>query len=43
LLFYAGTIHDLIGSSILGAIFFLQVARTRSQKKNPSPEGERTR
>jgi len=34
LLFYAGTIHDLIGSSILGAVFLLQMVRTRSAKNH---------
>jgi TRAP-type uncharacterized transport system fused permease subunit len=31
LLFYAGTIHDLIGASILGLVFLLQVVRHRTQ------------
>ena len=33
LLFYAGIVHDLIGSLILAAVFILQLVRTRSQKK----------
>ena len=32
LLFYAGTIHDLIGASILGLIVLLQVVRNRTRK-----------
>ena len=43
LLFYAGTIHDLIGSSILGAVFLLQVVRTRSPKNNPAVKDKRIR
>ena len=43
LLFYAGTIHDLIGSSILGAVFLLQLVRTRSPKSNPAVKDKRIR
>ena len=32
LLFYAGTIQDLIGASILGSVFLLRVVRNPSQK-----------
>jgi hypothetical protein len=36
LLFYAGTIHDLIGASILGLVFLRQVLRSRSQNSGGS-------
>ncbi len=32
LLFYAGSIHDVIGCSILGLIFLMQVVRNKSEK-----------
>jgi len=40
LLFYAGTIQDLIGSSILGLVFLLQVVRKRAQNnRGPHARG----
>jgi TRAP-type uncharacterized transport system fused permease subunit len=34
LLFYAGTIHDVIGSLILAAIVLLQIQKNRSEKRS---------
>lgn len=36
LLFYAGTIQDLIGASILGLVFLLQMVRNRTQNSRGS-------
>jgi TRAP-type uncharacterized transport system fused permease subunit len=36
LLFYAGTIHDVIGSLILAAVVLLQIQKNRSEKRSGS-------
>jgi TRAP-type uncharacterized transport system fused permease subunit len=36
MLFYAGTIQDLIGSSILGLVFLVQIVRNRTQNRRGS-------
>jgi TRAP-type uncharacterized transport system fused permease subunit len=39
LLFYAGSIQDIIGCLILGLIVVLQITRKRAEKKSVAGEG----